>query len=155
MKNSELRLNGRYSATKAQLTNLWRRQLMVLPARPPVHDGINQRYAKRHRGFQESGNAILNSVIQALVEVGIQYLKNAAMAMIADKMTSNSSQQAGAQTAAAWAPAAAAASIATFGGCYAGIAGSSVRHRCRSGGKRKNGGPVTLVGRTSRRRKPA
>lgn len=34
--NSELRLNGRYSATKAQLTNLWRRQLMVLPAVPPV-----------------------------------------------------------------------------------------------------------------------
>jgi hypothetical protein len=86
--------------------------------------------------FKNLGNAILNSVIQALVEVGIQYLKNAAMAMIADKMTSNSSQQAGAQTAAAWAPAAAAASIATFGGrCHCRYCrhGSSVRHRCRSG----------------------
>ncbi|MCP5955613.1 hypothetical protein NL304_25740, partial [Klebsiella pneumoniae] len=70
------------------------------------------------------GSAIANSVVQALVEVGIQYLKNAAMAMVADEMTSRSSQKAGVQTAAAWAPAAAAASVATFGGAaIAGIAG--------------------------------
>ncbi|MEG9685848.1 tape measure protein [Klebsiella michiganensis] len=96
--------------------------------------------------FKNLGNAILNSVIQALVEVGIQYLKNAAMAMIADKMTSNSSQQAGAQTAAAWAPAAAAASIATFGGAaIAGIAGMVAAFAIGAAlaGKRKNGGPVS------------
>ncbi|HEC2570609.1 TPA: tape measure protein [Raoultella ornithinolytica] len=96
--------------------------------------------------FKNLGSAILNSVIQALVEVGIQYLKNAAMAMIADKMTSNSSQQAGAQTAAAWAPAAAAASIATFGGAaIAGIAGMVAAFAIGAAlaGKRKNGGPVS------------
>ncbi|MGE6304227.1 hypothetical protein [Serratia liquefaciens] len=95
--------------------------------------------------FQNLGNSILNSVIQALVEVGIQYLKNAAMAMIADKMTSTSSQQAGAQTAAAWAPAAAAASIATFGGAaIAGIAGMVAAFGIGAAlaGKRKNGGGV-------------
>lgn len=96
--------------------------------------------------FQNLGGAIVNSVIQALVEVGVQYLKNAAMAMIADKMTSNSSQQAGAQTAAAWAPAAAAASIATFGGAaIAGIAGMVAAFAIGAAlaGKRKNGGPVS------------
>lgn len=99
--------------------------------------------------FKNLGNAILNSVIQALVEVGIQYLKNAAMAMIADKMTSNSSQQAGAQTAAAWAPAAAAASIATFGGAaIAGIAGMVAAFAIGTAlaGKRKNGGTVGAGG---------
>ncbi|XKA89988.1 hypothetical protein ACHQI2_20515 [Raoultella planticola] len=99
--------------------------------------------------FKNLGNAILNSVIQALVEVGIQYLKNAAMAMIADKMTSNSSQQAGAQTAAAWAPAAAAASIATFGGAaIAGIAGMVAAFAIGAAlaGKRKNGGTVGAGG---------
>lgn len=99
--------------------------------------------------FKNLGHAILNSVIQALVEVGIQYLKNAAMAMIADKMTSNSSQQAGAQTAAAWAPAAAAASIATFGGAaIAGIAGMVAAFAIGAAlaGKRKNGGTVGAGG---------
>ncbi|HHR0834044.1 phage tail protein [Klebsiella aerogenes] len=99
--------------------------------------------------FQNLGSAIVNSVIQALVEVGVQYLKNAAMAMIADKMTSNSSQQAGAQTAAAWAPAAAAASIATFGGAaIAGIAGMVAAFAIGAAlaGKRKNGGPIKAGG---------
>lgn len=96
--------------------------------------------------FQNLGSSIANSVVQALVEVGVQYLKNAAMAMIADKMTSNSSQQAGAQTAAAWGPAAAAASIATFGGAaIAGIAGMVAAFAVGTAlaGKRKNGGPVS------------
>ncbi|MDK6509609.1 tail protein (tape measure) [Klebsiella oxytoca] len=99
--------------------------------------------------FRNLGSAIANSVVQALVEVGIQYLKNAAMAMIADKMTSSSSQQAGAQTAAAWAPAAAAASIATFGGAaIAGIAGMVAAFAIGGAlaGKRKNGGTVGAGG---------
>lgn len=99
--------------------------------------------------FRNLGSAIANSVVQALVEVGVQYLKNAAMAMIADKMTSSSSQQAGAQTAAAWAPAAAAASIATFGGAaIAGIAGmvSAFAIGAALAGKRKNGGTVGAGG---------
>ncbi|AFN31211.1 phage tail length tape-measure protein 1 [Klebsiella michiganensis] len=99
--------------------------------------------------FRNLGSAIANSVVQALVEVGIQYLKNAAMAMIADKMTSSSSQQAGAQTAAAWAPAAAAASIATFGGAaIAGIAGMVAAFAIGAAlaGKRKNGGTVGAGG---------
>jgi len=96
--------------------------------------------------FQNLGNSILNSVIQALVEVGIQYLKNAAMAMIADKMQANSSSMAATQTATAWAPAAAAASIATFGGAaVAGIAGMVAAYGVgiALAGKRKNGGPVS------------
>ncbi|EPP1408977.1 MAG: tail protein (tape measure) [Klebsiella grimontii] len=99
--------------------------------------------------FRNLGSAIANSVVQALVEVGVQYLKNAAMAMIADKMTSSSSQQAGAQTAAAWAPAAAAASIATFGGAaIAGIAGMVAAFAIGAAlaGKRKNGGTVGAGG---------
>ncbi|STW54094.1 phage tail length tape-measure protein 1 [Klebsiella pneumoniae] len=99
--------------------------------------------------FRNLGSAIANSVVQALVEVGIQYMKNAAMAMIADKMTSSSSQQAGAQTAAAWAPAAAAASIATFGGAaIAGIAGMVAAFAIGAAlaGKRKNGGTVGAGG---------
>lgn len=99
--------------------------------------------------FRNLGSSIANSVVQALVEVGIQYLKNAAMAMIADKMTSSSSQQAGAQTAAAWAPAAAAASIATFGGAaIAGIAGMVAAFAIGAtlAGKRKNGGTVGAGG---------
>lgn len=96
--------------------------------------------------FQNLGNSIINSVIQALVEVGIQYLKNAAMAMIADKMQANSSSAAATQTATAWAPAAAAASIATFGGAaVAGIAGMVAAYGVglALAGKRKNGGPVS------------
>ncbi|WP_447868625.1 tape measure protein [Rahnella aceris] len=96
--------------------------------------------------FQNLGTSILNSVIQALVEVGIQYLKNAAMAMIADKMQANSSSAAATQTATAWAPAAAAASIATFGGAaVAGIAGMVAAYGVgiALAGKRKNGGPVS------------
>ena len=99
--------------------------------------------------FQNLGTSIINSVIQALVEVGIQYLKNAAMAMIADKMQANSSSTAATQTATAWAPAAAAASIATFGGAaVAGIAGMVAAYGVgiALAGKRKNGGPVSAGG---------
>ncbi|MCE9800465.1 phage tail tape measure protein [Raoultella ornithinolytica] len=99
--------------------------------------------------FRNLGSAIANSVVQALVEVGIQYLKNAAMAMVADEMTSRSSQKAGVQTAAAWAPAAAAASVATFGGAaIAGIAGMVAAFAIGSAlaGKRKNGGTVGAGG---------
>lgn len=95
--------------------------------------------------FRNLGSAIANSVVQALVEVGVQYLKNAAMAMVADEMTSRSSQKAGVQTAAAWAPAAAAASVATFGGAaIAGIAGMVAAFAIGAAlaGKRKNGGTV-------------
>lgn len=99
--------------------------------------------------FRNLGSAIANSVVQALVEVGIQYLKNAAMAMVADEMTSRSSQKAGVQTAAAWAPAAAAASVATFGGAaIAGIAGMIAAFAIGAAlaGKRKNGGTVGAGG---------
>ena len=99
--------------------------------------------------FRNLGSAIANSVVQALVEVGVQYLKNAAMAMVADEMTSRSSQKAGVQTAAAWAPAAAAASVATFGGAaIAGIAGMVAAFAIGAAlaGKRKNGGTVGAGG---------
>ena len=99
--------------------------------------------------FRNLGSAIANSVVQALVEVGIQYLKNAAMAMVADEMTSRSSQKAGVQRAAAWAPAAAAASVATFGGAaIAGIAGMVAAFAIGAAlaGKRKNGGTVGAGG---------
>ncbi|ELY6320403.1 tail protein (tape measure) [Cronobacter turicensis] len=136
---------------------LFRNQSLTNELMASAIDGFSSQAASSLTGYingtqtaaqatENLGNAILNSVIQALVEVGIQYLKNAAMAMIADKMTSNSSQQAGAQTAAAWAPAAAAASIATFGGAaVAGIAGMVAAFAVGAAlaGKRKNGGPVS------------
>lgn len=96
--------------------------------------------------FQNLGNSILNSVIQALVEVGVQYLKNAAMAMIADRMQANSSTQAAGQVTAAWTPAATVASIGSFGGAaIAGIAGMVAAFAIGKAlaGKRKNGGPVS------------
>lgn len=136
---------------------IFRNQSMTNELMASAIDGFSSQAASSLTGYingtqtaaeatENLGNAILNSVIQALVEVGIQYLKNAAMAMIADKMTSNSSQQAGAQTAAAWAPAAAAASIATFGGAaVAGIVGMVAAFAVGAAlaGKRKNGGPVS------------
>lgn len=96
--------------------------------------------------FQNLGSSIANSVVQALVEVGVQYLKNAAMAMIADKMQSNSSTQAAGQVTAAWTPAATVASIGSFGGAaIAGIAGMVAAFAVGKAlaGKRKNGGPVS------------
>lgn len=96
--------------------------------------------------FQNLGSSIANSVVQALVEVGVQYLKNAAMAMIADKMQSNSSTQAAGQVTAAWTPAATVASIGSFGGAaIAGIAGMVAAFAIGKAlaGKRKNGGPVS------------
>lgn len=136
---------------------IFRNQSMTNELMASAIDGFSSQAASSLTGYingtqtaaeatENLGNAILSSVIQALVEVGIQYLKNAAMAMIADKMTSSSSQQAGATTAAAWAPAAAAASIATFGGAaVAGIAGMVAAFAIGAAlaGKRKNGGPVS------------
>lgn len=139
---------------------IFRNQSMTNELMASAIDGFSSQAASSLTGYingtqtaaeatENLGNAILSSVIQALVEVGIQYLKNAAMAMIADKMTSSSSQQAGATTAAAWAPAAAAASIATFGGAaVAGIAGMVAAFAIGAAlaGKRKNGGPVSAGG---------
>jgi len=136
---------------------IYRNQSTVNELMASAIDGFSSQAASSLTGYingtqtaaeatENLGNAILNSIIQSLVEVGIQYLKNAAMAMIADKMTSSSSQQSAVTTAAAWAPAAAAASIATFGGAaVAGIAGMVAAFAIGSAlaGKRKNGGPVT------------
>ncbi|WP_314139865.1 tape measure protein [Buttiauxella noackiae] len=136
---------------------IYRNQSTVNELMASAIDGFSSQAASSLTGYingtqtaaeatENLGNAILNSVIQSLVEVGIQYLKNAAMAMLADKMASGSSQQSAAATATAWAPAAAAASIATFGGAaVAGIAGMVAAFAIGAAlaGKRKNGGPVT------------
>lgn len=136
---------------------IYRNQSTVNELMASAVDGFSSQAASSLTGYingtqtaaeatENLGNAILNSVIQSLVEVGIQYLKNAAMAMLADKMASGSSQQSAAATATAWAPAAAAASIATFGGAaVAGIAGMVAAFAIGAAlaGKRKNGGPVT------------
>ncbi|OAT21102.1 phage tail length tape-measure protein [Buttiauxella noackiae ATCC 51607] len=139
---------------------IYRNQSTVNELMASAIDGFSSQAASSLTGYingtqtaaeatENLGNAILNSVIQSLVEVGIQYLKNAAMAMLADKMASSSSQQSAAATATAWAPAAAAASIATFGGAaVAGIAGMVAAFAIGAAlaGKRKNGGPVTAGG---------
>lgn len=73
---------------------------------------------------QQLASSILNEAVGALVQMGVQYVKNMIMGQAAQTAATATSVAAGAATAAAWTPAAAAASIASFGGAAAsGLAG--------------------------------
>lgn len=94
------------------------------------------------------GNTILNSVINSIVQVGVEALKNYILGQTLGAASVAASVGLAATTASAWAPAAAMASLASFG-ANAGpaAAGISSTVGLASGlalaGGRKNGGPVT------------
>ncbi|EIY4987305.1 phage tape measure protein [Klebsiella pneumoniae] len=94
------------------------------------------------------GNTILNSVINSVVQVGVEALKNYILGQTLGAASVATSVGLAATTASAWAPAAAMASLASFG-ANAGpaAAGISSTVGLASGlalaGGRKNGGPVT------------
>ncbi|HHB7724042.1 phage tail length tape measure family protein [Klebsiella pneumoniae] len=94
------------------------------------------------------GNTILNSVINSIVQVGVEALKNYILGQTLGAASVATSVGLAATIASAWAPAAAMASLASFG-ANAGpaAAGISSTVGLASGlalaGGRKNGGPVT------------
>ncbi|HBR1763041.1 TPA: tape measure protein [Klebsiella pneumoniae] len=96
------------------------------------------------------GNTILNSVINSIVQVGVEALKNYILGQTLGAASVATSVGLAATTASAWAPAAAMASLASFG-ANAGpaAAGISSTVGLASGlalaGGRKNGGPVTAA----------
>ncbi len=101
--------------------------------------------------MQSLGNTILNSVINSIVQVGVEALKNYILGQTLGAASVATSVGLAATTASAWAPAAAMASLASFG-ANAGpaAAGISSTVGLASGlalaGGRKNGGPVTAGG---------
>lgn len=62
------------------------------------------------------GNAILSSVVSGLTQIGVEYLKNVIIGQTASAMTITTASATGAAIASAYAPAAALASLASFGG---------------------------------------
>ncbi|ENF7209017.1 phage tail length tape measure family protein [Klebsiella pneumoniae] len=97
------------------------------------------------------GNTILNSVINSIVQVGVEALKNYILGQTLGAASVATSVGLAATTASAWAPAAAMASLASFG-ANAGpaAAGISSTVGLASGlalaGARYNGGPVSAGG---------
>ncbi|MEG9791200.1 tape measure protein [Serratia marcescens] len=105
------------------------------------------------------GSTVLNSLVNAFVQMGVDWVKSAVMGSAAQTSaiaattaasvagtatTTTASTAAAATTTAAWTPAAIVASIGSFGGAAA-IGVGAVLGALAMGvaGKRKNGGPVT------------
>jgi hypothetical protein len=100
--------------------------------------------------FANIGSTILNSVVSSLVEVGLQYVRNALLGQAMSKANTESSVAEASTLATAWAPAAMAASIATQGKAsavgalaYNGAMASSQTITPLLAGARYNGGPVS------------
>jgi len=99
--------------------------------------------------FANIGSTILNSVVSSLVEVGLQYVKNALIGQAMSRANTTSSAIEASTLATAWAPAAMAASIATQGKAAA-IGSLSYNSAMASAsfltpavaGAREHGGPV-------------
>ncbi|HGW8947965.1 TPA: tape measure protein [Klebsiella pneumoniae] len=97
------------------------------------------------------GNTILNSVINSIVQVGVEALKNYILGQTLGAASVATSAGLAATTASAWAPAAAMASLASFG-ANAGPAATGISSTVglASGlalaGARYNGGPVSAGG---------
>ncbi|ENU1914355.1 tail protein (tape measure) [Klebsiella pneumoniae] len=97
------------------------------------------------------GNTILNSVINSIVQVGVEALKNYILGQTLGAASVATSVGLAATTASAWAPAAAMASLASFGSnAGPAAAGISSTVGLASGlalaGARYNGGPVSAGG---------
>ncbi|HID4548040.1 TPA: tape measure protein [Enterobacter cloacae] len=106
------------------------------------------------------GNTVLNSLINAFVQMGVEWARSAIMGATTQQAaiaTTTAAQVAGigvqtaasttaaAATTAAWTPAAIMSSIASFGGAVA-IGLGAVAAVAALSGKRKNGGPVSAGG---------
>lgn len=94
------------------------------------------------------GNTMLNSVVNALVQVGVEALKNFIIGQTLGAASTAASIGMATTTAAAWAPAAALASLASFGAnsapAMAGIASTvGLAQGLALAGARYNGGPVS------------
>lgn len=94
------------------------------------------------------GNTILNSVINSIVQVGVEALKNYILGQTLGAASVASSVGLAATTASAWAPAAAMASLASFGAnagpAAAGISSTvGLANGLALAGARYNGGPVS------------
>lgn len=104
------------------------------------------------QSLQESlaniGTTILNSVVSGLVEMGLQYVKNMIIGQAAASAALASTMVQASAAAAAWAPGAVSANIATLGGAATiGTTGYAAALASSKGlaiaGARKNGGPVS------------
>ncbi|MFO4142143.1 tape measure protein [Enterobacter kobei] len=106
------------------------------------------------------GNAVLNSLINTFVQMGVEWVKSAIMGQTATTAavaasttaqaagiatTTATSTAAAAATTAAWTPAAIMSSIASFGGAVA-IGIGAMAGILALSGKRKNGGPIQAGG---------
>lgn len=97
------------------------------------------------------GNTILNSVINSIVQVGVEALKNYILGQTLGAASVATSVGLAATTASAWAPAAAMASLASFGAnagpAAAGISATvGLANGLALAGARYNGGPVSAGG---------
>lgn len=97
------------------------------------------------------GNTMLNSVVNALVQVGVEALKNFIIGQTLGAAATSASATEAVILAKAWAPAAAFASLASFGGnsvpAMAGIASTvGLSQGLALAGARYNGGPVNAGG---------
>lgn len=97
------------------------------------------------------GNTILNSVINSIVQVGVEALKNYILGQTLGAASVATSVGLAATTASAWAPAAAMASLASFGAnagpAAAGISSTvGLANGLALAGSRYNGGPVSAGG---------
>lgn len=97
------------------------------------------------------GNTILNSVINSIVQVGVEALKNYILGQTLGAASVATSVGLAATTASAWAPAAAMASLASFGAnagpAAAGISSTvGLATGLALAGARYNGGPVSAGG---------
>ncbi|MBJ8365014.1 tape measure protein [Citrobacter cronae] len=93
------------------------------------------------------GNTMLNSVVNSLVQVGVEALKNFIIGQTLGAAATAAGASQAAILASAWAPAAALASLASFGAnsvpAMAGIASTvGLSKTLAVAGARKNGGPV-------------
>ncbi|HAV1918877.1 TPA: tape measure protein [Enterobacter hormaechei subsp. steigerwaltii] len=94
------------------------------------------------------GNTMLNSVVNALVQVGVEALKNFIIGQTLGAASTAASVGMATTTAAAWAPAAALASLASFGAnsapAMAGLTSTvGLSQGLALAGARYNGGPVS------------
>ncbi|HCB0479498.1 MULTISPECIES: tail protein (tape measure) [Klebsiella] len=101
--------------------------------------------------MQSLGNTILNSVINSIVQVGVEALKNYILGQTLGAASVATSVGLAATTASAWAPAAAMASLASFGAnagpASAGISSTvGLANGLALAGARYNGGPVSAGG---------
>ncbi|HBY1585935.1 TPA: tail protein (tape measure) [Klebsiella pneumoniae] len=101
--------------------------------------------------MQSLGNTILNSVINSIVQVGVEALKNYILGQTLGAASVATSVGLAATTASAWAPAAAMASLASFGAnagpAAAGISSTvGLANGLALAGARYNGGPVSAGG---------